>query len=42
MYMKNRNGLRDIENKYVVTKRVKGGRENWGYGIKIHKLLCIK
>ena len=42
MYMKNRSGLTDIENKCVVTKRVKRRGKNWGHGINIYKLLCIK
>ena len=41
--MQNRNRLTDIENKFVVTIG-EGEKERCtlGYGIKRHKLLCIK
>ena len=39
----NRNRFTVIENKLVVTRREREeGRGKMGYGVKRHKLLCIK
>ena len=41
-YLKNRNGVTDVENKLMVTKGEKGGGINWEIGIDIYTLLYIK
>ena len=42
MHMQNRNRLIDKENEVVVIKgKSEMGRDNYGYGTKRYKLLCI-
>ena len=41
-YLQNRNRLTDIENKLMVTKGERVGRENWEVGINRYTLLYIK
>ena len=38
----NRNRVKDVENKLMVTKEERGRGINWEIGIDIYTLLCIK